>query len=204
MPTEDPNRSRLMCIILFSWMLFTIAQVVAPILIPQGSITDYPHEAQNIQDSSSVLTNDIVLAVYRAGDWVCHQYPERSLKINGNQMPICARCFAIYLGMSAISGVAVYFRPCGSFFAALSSILPTKLRNRSDSWLILAGIGIALAAPMIIDGGLQLYTTYKSTLATRLFTGLLFGIAEGGFIIGLISAGISAWTNLALNDEKII
>lgn len=36
--------------------------------------------------------------VYFLADPVCHQLPERCLNINKLPMPVCARCFAIYLG----------------------------------------------------------------------------------------------------------
>ena len=39
----------------------------------------------------------LTLAVYQAGSLVCHQRPERSFHLAGVQLPVCARCFGLYL-----------------------------------------------------------------------------------------------------------
>lgn len=45
---------------------------------------------------------DLVLEfAYAAGAVVCHQIPERSFFIDGRQLPVCARCTALYLGALA-------------------------------------------------------------------------------------------------------
>ena len=38
--------------------------------------------------------------VYGAASWICHQRPERSFHIEGIQLPVCARCFGLYVGAS--------------------------------------------------------------------------------------------------------
>lgn len=43
---------------------------------------------------------------YAAGSVVCHQLPERSFYIGGVQLPVCARCTALYLG--GVAGMAVW------------------------------------------------------------------------------------------------
>jgi uncharacterized membrane protein len=40
-------------------------------------------------------------AVYGVSSWICHQRPERSFFIWATQMPVCARCAAIYGGGAA-------------------------------------------------------------------------------------------------------
>jgi uncharacterized membrane protein len=42
---------------------------------------------------------------YAAGSVVCHQLPERSFHVAGVQLPVCARCTALYLG--GLAGIAV-------------------------------------------------------------------------------------------------
>lgn len=44
---------------------------------------------------------------------------------------------------------------------------------------------IALMAPMVLDGGIQMLTTYESTNSRRFVTGLLFGY--GGLALFFIS-----------------
>jgi uncharacterized membrane protein len=40
----------------------------------------------------------VVAAAYVAGAVVCHQRPERSFHVAGAQLPVCARCTALYSG----------------------------------------------------------------------------------------------------------
>jgi len=72
-------------------------------------------------------------------------------------MPICARCFGIYLGMSL--GILIFLA------------FGLWLRKASPVWIALA------SAPLIIDGGTQLLALRESTNQLRLATGLLAGAA---------------------------
>lgn len=36
-------------------------------------------------------------AVYAVSSRICHQRPERSFHLGGTQMPVCGRCFGLYL-----------------------------------------------------------------------------------------------------------
>lgn len=38
---------------------------------------------------------------YSVGGVVCHQLPERSFFVAGRQLPVCARCTGLYLGVAA-------------------------------------------------------------------------------------------------------
>ena len=50
---------------------------------------------------------DLGLAfIYAMGSVICHQLPDRSFFINGQQLPVCARCTGLYL--SAGAGVCVW------------------------------------------------------------------------------------------------
>lgn len=42
---------------------------------------------------------------YRCASFICHQRPERSFHLAGIQLPVCARCFGLYLS-GAIGAVA--------------------------------------------------------------------------------------------------
>ena len=44
--------------------------------------------------------------LYAAGSFICHQIPERSFHLNGFQLPVCARCFGLYVGAALGSVVA--------------------------------------------------------------------------------------------------
>jgi uncharacterized membrane protein len=39
----------------------------------------------------------IVALIFAAGGLICHQRPERSFFLDGDQFPVCARCTGLYL-----------------------------------------------------------------------------------------------------------
>jgi uncharacterized membrane protein len=106
-------------------------------------------------DIISRMDLPIARMIFSAGDVYCHQNEARSLVLNGNQMPVCARDIGIFAGMIV-----------GGLFAAV-------YRGRFSGWVFLA-----LIVPMALDGGIQLFTAYESTNPIRLFTGF-----SGGFAI---------------------
>jgi len=81
--------------------------------------------------------------------WKCHQIPERSFIINGRQVPLCARCCGIILGL----------------FLSPSSIL------------IFIDFKISILLPLIcvIDATTQLYGIRNSNNFLRFSSGILFG-----------------------------
>ena len=100
---------------------------------------------------------------YAFGALVCHQRPDRSFSLAGNQLPVCERCLAIELGMAAAFALAVLVVPRGGFVASLSAFLPERLRSTAG---VLA-VGLLLMLPMVLDGGLQLVTAYVSATPQR-------------------------------------
>ena len=104
--------------------------------------------------------NPFSAAIYLIGDGNCHQLSERSLYLNGNQMPFCARDVGIFLGLAI-----------GMLIVLLA--LPAVLLDRAS---------ILLALPILIDGGVQYVGGgYESTNALRLLTGMLGGC--GGLLL---------------------
>jgi uncharacterized membrane protein len=47
--------------------------------------------------------------VYELGALICHQRPERSFHLAGVQLPVCARCFGLYLS-GAAGALAAWLR----------------------------------------------------------------------------------------------
>ena len=86
----------------------------------------------------------------------CHQMPERSFFIRGYQFPLCARCTGIYLGHIL------------AFLVNPFITLPF--------WLGL------LMLPMIADGTIQYFTSYRSNNFKRFTSGLVFGFALVSFV----------------------
>lgn len=81
----------------------------------------------------------------------CHQLADRSFIIHGMQMPICARCFGITLGILVLGPLLSVF-------------------TFGNMW-----VSLSLLFLMILDGFLQLKNILKSDNFRRLVTGLGFG-----------------------------
>lgn len=84
----------------------------------------------------------------------CHQRSDRSFFYHGKQFPICARCTGELVGIivAVISG----------FFFRLPLLL-----------------SLVILIPMLIDGLIQLLTSYESNNIKRFITGFLFGYGLG-------------------------
>jgi len=128
--------------------------VVAPMLVPAGTLTDLSgrvgvHDNDVLFDELSPVPH----AVYWIGDAECHQLANRSLFINDNQMPFCARDVGLFVGLAAASGVGTF------------------VRYKINPLFVLAGL-----VPIGVDGGLQLVTEYESNNLLRIATGLLAGV----------------------------
>lgn len=101
----------------------------------------------------TVLIKDVYPFTLRCGHYLnCHQLSERSFHIGIRQLPVCARCLGIYVGLlGSLPTLALYTPP--------------------------VALCVALVVPMIVDGFTQLLTSYESNNWKRLITGLLFGYA---------------------------
>src|SRR4030042_2209275 len=83
---------------------------LAPLMLPSGSVSDlsgvvgYSDNDLTIREMSFPWN-----VVYSVGDRLCHQKSDRSLFINGNEMPFCARCTAIFAGLAIGFGFMVLY-----------------------------------------------------------------------------------------------
>lgn len=94
----------------------------------------------------------------------CHRHPDRCIHINGEPLPICARCMSIILGFLFIP---ILF----------------MIQIRVAWWL-----GVLCQIPMLTDGFTQKWSWRESTQFLRILTGLLSGC---GLSIGVVDA--SRW-----------
>ncbi len=135
-----------------SWLTLV---VISPFLAPSGTLTDLSGKVGS-RDNSDVISDldPIPRVVYWIGDSQCHQLANRSYFLNDNQMPFCARDVGLFIGLAVGSAVALFY---------VLTISPLFL---------LLGL-----VPIGVDGGLQLVTSYESTNALRLVTGIVAGIA---------------------------
>ena len=113
--------------------------------------------------------------IYHAGDEQCHQLPQRSLSLNGNQMPFCSRCVSIYLLMAI--GLAI-------------TVLP-HLPRYDDITALRWWVVVIALVPIGVDGLGQLYGLWESTNLVRFVTGGLIGAVTGlalGFMLREVGA----------------
>ena len=85
---------------------------------------------------------------------ICHQYPTRSLWILNRPFALCSRCFSGYFGL----GVGFLF------FLSQNNYLKRLI------------FGVGLLSPGVLDGLMQLWTSYESTNIIRFFTGFSGGL----------------------------
>ena len=65
------------------------------VAVPTAAWTAGAHEAPAAARLGAAL-------VYVAGSALCHQRPERSLRVGAMPLPVCARCAGIYWGAAAV------------------------------------------------------------------------------------------------------
>jgi uncharacterized membrane protein len=100
---------------------------------------------------------------------MCHQMPERSFTLFGEQMALCHRMTAIY-GATFIAGIG---------YAIIRDRLPPL------SFRALA----IMAAPMALDGFTQLFGLRESIWELRLLTGSLFALGVMWFALPRLESG---------------
>jgi len=155
-------------LVLFIWVLL---QFLAPLLLPSDSVQDLTgmvalSDNEHLIDDMSYPWN----ALYSMGDRLCHQQADRSFFLNGNQMPFCSRCTAIFVGMVIGLAIMIKYR------------LP--LSDRFIFYIIIC------LTPVRIDGVGQLIGLWESTNIIRVVTGLPAGLLTG-ILLGLLIDEVS-------------
>ena len=164
-------RRAIWALLVLAALSVVLSQVAVPLVLQPGTV-HVPVTASPAEPATWP---------YAIGALVCHQLPGRSFSIAENQLPVCERCLAVELGMTAALAAAAIIAPRGGFVGALSAFLPGRLRSRAGVLVV----GVALMLPMVLDGGLQLATPYVSATPQRLLTGFLYGIGQAGIVVGL-------------------
>jgi uncharacterized membrane protein len=176
-----------------TFILFTILHFIIPFTHEAGSLPNVKLMIKNNDPTFNFQQIPSPLkyldSIYIIGHYTCHQRNERSFFLKNNQLPICSRCLGIYIGMSFVFIIAILRNPTGSFFQSLCKLIKGE-KNPDPACcdvVINVLLGVLLSAPMMCDGVLQIFTTYVSNNIIRFVTGVLFGVFEGGCIIGIIS-----------------
>lgn len=163
--------SKLIFIFFIIFLIWSLLQFIAPFSLQGNSVEDLSgsvglHDNKELIENMPFPWNNI----YSCGDSMCHQISSRSFFINGNQMPFCSRCTAIWIGVAIGLGFMFFYK----------IDLDEKL-----IFLIIIGL-----VPIGIDGIGQTLKFWESTNFIRLATGLLTGTVCGlaiGYIIDEIS-----------------
>ena len=178
---EKRGKSSKIIIFIFfiPFFVFSLLQFLAPISLPHRSVN-------NLNGITAIADNENIINempapwgfIYSAGDRLCHQKSERSFFLNDNQMPFCARCTAIFLGMTIGIGFLIFLK------------IQLDLK-----FLVLILMGFV---PIGIDGVGQFLGFWESNNIIRVITGLLIGIVTG-IVIGIIIDEIS---EMFINRKK--
>lgn len=101
-------------------------------------------------------------ATYALGSVICHQRPERSLHLAAAQLPVCARCFGLYLG-AALGAIG-----------ALWLSVPRAIATSRWRTVILAA-----ALPTVVTWSAEVAGLWSTSNPLRLTAALPLGAAVG-------------------------
>ena len=181
-------------IVLIISFVWTVSLVLAPLTIPPNTVVALNGGANRIDFWDLWAEMPPYQAfIYLLGDIQCHQKSSRTIFINNNEMPVCARDASIFFFLTVGLVLSSIMRPDVSVSRALIRMLPAKLRSKVEkgnkpmifSWLL----GFICITPLAIDASIQLFTSYESTNVTRFLTGIPIGIF-GGLVFGLLIQSI--------------
>lgn len=105
---------------------------------------------------SIIKPNKVINELNHYSYYICHRKPERTFKIKGHYLPVCARCTGFYLSAFTYCFVAM--------------IYPFKYTN------ITTVLAIILLIPSFIDAMTQFFELIESNNYLRLVTGILGGL----------------------------
>jgi len=155
--------SKTICFVFIIMFLFILLQILAPVFLQKDTITDLQGSVGIIDNLERIDSMSFPLNIpYFLGDLLCHQKPGRSFFLNGNQMPFCSRCTAIWFGIALGIGIMLYYQ--------------IQLNEKFMLLIIMSLI------PIGIDGTGQLLGFWESTNLNRVITGLIIGVPVGSAI----------------------
>jgi len=127
--------------------------------------------------------------VYDLAGGVCHQRAERSFHLAGAPLPVCARCFGLYLS-GAAGAAAAWLAPRGSWFR-----LRAKRYGGPAGALAAAGdarrarmIFAIAALPTVVTVALEFAGAAHPSNAVRAFASLPLGAAAGWLFVRMLIA----------------
>jgi predicted membrane protein DUF2085 len=131
----------------------------------------------------SPVASALILGIYGIGSAICHQLPERSIRLWTVQMPVCARCTGIYFGAVLGAFAGVLRRPAAARHRSRDVapyLAPARVRT------VLA-IAVAPSLATLID---EWATGVMPSHVIRAAAGLAIGI-------------VAAWLVVAAADNRV-
>ena len=189
-------------------VIWSSSLFLAPLSVENGAVHLSDNGRANNIDYSEIWSSMPIYPgiIYYIGDFNCHQMSSRSYSINDNQMPVCSRDVGIFIGMSIGFLTAFFTDTSSGVCKAIISVFPKKIGSRILKRInpkILAAIIISVfILPMIIDGFLQLTTSYESTNPIRTVSGFLFGWILALFLGSFIASSVEEIHNFHANVYK--
>ena len=106
--------------------------------------------------------------LYHFFSFICHQMPERSFHVAGEQFGVCSRCFGVYFGL--VAGFVIY-----PLWRNIADIEPLP-----RFWLFASMI------PIGVDWSLTVFGIWENNHFSRFVTGLILGVACATYIVPAI------------------
>lgn len=193
-------RHRTAIILFILGALFAASLFIAPATLEPGTVIglDGRANALDYTDKWSEL-GTFHSVIYTFGDINCHQIEERTIIINGNQMPVCARDVGVFMGFSFGAIILARALATDNPTDTIISILPKRVRKwklvRFHPGYTVVAILLLFVVPTGVDGTVQLISSmaglpfglsYESTNPTRLLTGFPMGTSVGALITMLL------------------
>jgi uncharacterized membrane protein len=204
MVISSPLVHRVPLFFAFLDLMLVLSLFLAPISQPEGTVTDLDANANWIDHGDRWKDMDLFpRIVYTFGDLNCHQIMERTIIVNGNQMPVCTRDVSIFIGV--MFGAILLTRASAHDHPTLvfSSILSGKLRKGffgRHSGILFGAVIVLLLTPTALDGGIQALSTmsllpfgleYESTNPPRILTGVPMGMGVGMLVCSMLMSLLS-------------
>lgn len=119
----------------------------------------------------------VAAALFHVGcSRICHQRPERSLRVAGQPMPVCARCTGLYAGALAGAGLAWVRRRRGPTTGDVD-------RARRWRWLL-----VAAGVPTAASWGLEAASLVGTGQAARFLLALPLGASAAWVVSRALAA----------------
>jgi len=175
---------------LFGLLLLSVAysasNVLAPYALASGTAVNLDGAANRVDNGALYNTFWVYPEViYYVGDAQCHQIAQRTIILNGNEMPMDARMSSIYLWANLGLISAIFGAPSTSIAQGITNALPRRVQPWFRRHLGPNGTAFFVVAlgllPVALDGFLQLLTPYESTNIKRFLTGI-----PAGWVLGLL------------------